>query len=44
MDISGALGNLSSSQKDQVMVEVRQQIAVAQAQELVTVRNHQYHY
>lgn len=31
------LGNLSSSQKDQLMSEVKQQIAVANAQELLTV-------
>lgn len=37
MDLSAPLGNLTSSQKDQLMVEVRQQIAVANAQELVTV-------
>lgn len=37
MDLQAPLGNLSSTQKDQLMTEVRQQIAVANAQELVTV-------
>lgn len=36
MDLS-QIGNLSSSQKDQLMSEVKQQIAVANAQELLTV-------
>ncbi|XP_055326508.1 mitochondrial import inner membrane translocase subunit Tim13 [Sitodiplosis mosellana] len=36
MDLQAPLGNLSSTQKDQLMTEVRQQIAVANAQELVT--------
>lgn len=40
MDLSAPLGNLSSTQKEQLMVEVQQQIAVANAQELVTVRKH----
>lgn len=38
MDMS-ALGNLSSGQKDELMDQVRQQIAVANAQELLTVHN-----
>lgn len=33
-----SLGNLSSGQKDELMDQVRQQIAVANAQELLTVR------
>lgn len=37
MDLQAPLGNLSSAQKDQLMSEVKQQIAVANAQELVTV-------
>lgn len=37
MDLQAPLGNLSATQKDQLMTEVRQQIAVANAQELVTV-------
>lgn len=37
MDLQAPLENLSSTQKDQLMSEVRQQIAVANAQELVTV-------
>lgn len=37
MDLQAPLGNLSSTQKDQLMTEVKQQIAVANAQELVTV-------
>lgn len=37
MDMS-TLGNLSSGQKDELMDQVRQQIAVANAQELLTVR------
>lgn len=37
MDLQTPLTNLSSTQKDQLMSEVRQQIAVANAQELVTV-------
>lgn len=36
MDV-GNLGNLSSGQKDELMDQVRQQIAVANAQELLTV-------
>lgn len=32
-----SLGNLSSGQKDELMDQVRQQIAVANAQELLTV-------
>lgn len=36
MDMS-SLGNLSSGQKDELMDQVRQQIAVANAQELLTV-------
>lgn len=32
------MGNLSSGQKDELMDQVRQQIAVANAQELLTVR------
>lgn len=36
MDLS-QVGNLSSQQKDQLMSEVKQQIAVANAQELLTV-------
>ncbi|XP_031635707.1 mitochondrial import inner membrane translocase subunit Tim13 [Contarinia nasturtii] len=36
MDLQAPLGNLSSTQKDQLMTEVKQQIAVANAQELVT--------
>lgn len=32
------IGNLSSGQKDELMDQVRQQIAVANAQELLTVR------
>lgn len=40
MDLQAPLGNLSSTQKDQLMTEVRQQIAVANAQELVTVSFH----
>lgn len=37
MDLQAPLANLSSTQKDQLMTEVKQQIAVANAQELVTV-------
>lgn len=37
MDLQAPLGNLTSTQKDQLMTEVKQQIAVANAQELVTV-------
>lgn len=37
MDLQTPLANLSSTQKDQLMTEVKQQIAVANAQELVTV-------
>lgn len=37
MDLQTPLSNLSSTQKDQLMTEVKQQIAVANAQELVTV-------
>lgn len=37
MDMSGVGDNLSSAQKDQLMSEVKQQIAVANAQELLTV-------
>lgn len=40
MDLQAPLGNLSATQKDQLMTEVRQQIAVANAQELVTVSIH----
>lgn len=36
MDLS-AIDNLSTTQKDQLMAEVKQQIAVANAQELLTV-------
>lgn len=36
MDMS--LGNLSTGQKDELMDQVRQQIAVANAQELLTVK------
>lgn len=36
MDLS-AVGSLSATQKDQLMSEVKQQIAVANAQELLTV-------
>lgn len=36
MDLS-QVGNLTSQQKDQLMSEVKQQIAVANAQELLTV-------
>ena len=32
-----SVGNLSSTQKDELMDQVRQQIAVANAQELLTV-------
>lgn len=32
-----SLGNLSAGQKDELMDQVRQQIAVANAQELLTV-------
>lgn len=39
MDLQAPLSNLTSSQKDQLMTEVRQQMAVATAQELVTVSN-----
>lgn len=39
-----SLGNLSSGQKDELMDQVRQQIAVANAQELLTVgRSIQFH-
>lgn len=37
MDLQAPLSNLSATQKDQLMTEVKQQIAVANAQELVTV-------
>lgn len=38
MDMSGAaLGNLTATQRDQLMSEVKQQLAVANAQELLTV-------
>lgn len=37
MDLQAPLSNLSATQKDQLMSEVKQQIAVANAQELVTV-------
>lgn len=37
MDSLGTLGSLSSSQKDELMDQVKQQIAVANAQELLTV-------
>lgn len=37
MDLSTPVSNLTSSQKDQLMSEVKQQIAVANAQELLTV-------
>lgn len=37
MDLGEKLGNLTSAQKDQLMTEVRQQYAVANAQELITV-------
>lgn len=40
MDLQTPLSNLSATQKDQLMTEVKQQIAVANAQELVTVRIH----
>jgi hypothetical protein len=36
------LGNLNASQKDELMDTVKQQIAVANAQELLTVRNENY--
>lgn len=39
MDLSAPISNLTSSQKDQLMSEVKQQIAVANAQELLTVCN-----
>lgn len=42
MDLQTPLSNLSSTQKDQLMTEVRQQIAVANAQELVTVSCHHH--
>lgn len=35
-DIEGGLGNLSSAQKGELMDQVKQQIAVANAQELLT--------
>lgn len=37
LDLGAQLSNLTSAQKDQLMSEVRQQYAVANAQELITV-------
>lgn len=37
MDSLGGLGSLTSAQKDELMDQVKQQIAVANAQELLTV-------
>lgn len=43
MDLSGAaLGNLSVTQRDQIMSEVKQQLAVANAQELLTVNKNDF--
>lgn len=37
MESLGSLGGLSNAQKDELMDQVKQQIAVANAQELLTV-------
>lgn len=37
LDLASQISNLSPAQKDQLMNEVRQQYAVANAQELITV-------
>lgn len=38
MNMEALTGNLSSSQKDELIESVKQQIAIANAQELLTVR------
>lgn len=42
LDLSSQISNLSPAQKDQLMHEIRQQYAVANAQELITVNIFSY--